>query len=173
MENTMNNVNLRGCFTTQRWLQGRTLREIELRLGFHQGRLSQGAWFATAFRLPKPEEFEFAGYTQVAGHRTKKADGDLSTPANQEEKSNYLKRQMSVINNEWSLLGNRRLIKVIPMLDHSIMMSDDLQYPPGLGIPQWKIVLSYGVPWKGVCMVKDYPNGRFIPEEGYETVQYI
>jgi hypothetical protein len=173
MERQMNTVNLKGFFTTQRWLQGQTLSEIEQRLGLNSGRLSHGAWFATAVDLPKPEDFEFAGYSQVAGHHTKKIFGNLNTPNNQEEKTIYIQRQMRVISTEWSLYGDKRLIKVIPMIGHSIMMSDDFQYPPGSGIPQWKIISKHGIPWRGICFVKDYPNGRFIPDQGYLAVRYV
>ncbi len=67
----LSTVALRGFFTKQIYLQGQTLREIEDRLGFDSGRLSLGAWFATVVRLPMVDEFEFAGYSQVAGHHTK------------------------------------------------------------------------------------------------------
>jgi hypothetical protein len=173
MEKQMSTVYLRGFFTTQRWLQGQTLREIEQRLGLYNGRLSQGAWFATVIELPRPDDFEFAGYSQVAGHHTLQMYGNLNSRENQEERANYLQRQLNIINSEWSLYGDKRLIKVISMLDHSIMMSYDFQYPPGSGIPQWKIIAKDGVRWKGICFVKDYPNGRFIPDQGYNPVRYI
>lgn len=154
-------VALRGFFTTQLYLQGQTLREIELRLGFDQGRLSLGAWFATPSQLPGPNDFEFAGYSQVAGHRTAKEYGeDINNPKNDNEKKAYLLRKRSVIEH-WQLYGSNRLIKVIPMIGHTLNMSDDYQYPPGTGVPQWKITTA--LLCNGICFVNDYPNGKFNP----------
>jgi len=168
----LNPVNLRGFFTTQIWLQGQTLREIEKRLGFDSGRFSQGVWFTTAVRLPQPEEFEFAGYSQVAGHHTKEIYGDINSSLNKQENAILNQKRLNVIRNEWSLYGNKRLIKVIPMIGHSLMMGDNYQYPPGSGIPQWKIVAPIGIPWKGISFVDNYPNGQFIPDEGYTPIRY-
>ena len=168
----VNPVNLRGFVTTQKYLQGQTLREIEIRLGFDKGRLSLGAWFAVAMRLPNHSQFEFAGYTQVAGHHTHEQYGDLNSPASPEEKAIYLARKMNIIQTKWSLNGEKRLVKVVPMIGHSLQMSDDYQYPPGSGIPQWKITAWPGLPFKGICFVGDYPDGKFIPDEGYNPVRY-
>jgi len=164
-----NYVSLRGFFTTQIYLQGQSLREIEIRLGFDAGRLAQGAWFAVATQLPGPDDFEFAGYSQVAGHNTASQYGNLNKPANDQEKQGYLNRKRSVIS-QWQLFGASRLVKVIPMTGHSLNMSDDYQYPPGSGIPQWKVIKP--VLCRGICFVGDYPKGRFIPDEGYTEVKY-
>lgn len=67
------------------------------------------------------------------------------------------------------MFGSDRLIKVIPMIGHSPNMSDDYQYPPGSGIPQWKVTKE--IYCKGICYVKDYPKGKFIPEEGYKEIR--
>lgn len=170
--NKLNNlVELGGFFTTQLWVQGKTLREIERLMGFDNGRLSQGAWFATvAFRLPKPEEFEFAGYSHVAGHRTTKVYGNLNSPQTQNEKDYYAKQKETIIRTKWSMQGSSRLIKVVPMIGHSIFMGDDFQYPPGAGIPQWKLVKK--LYWKGISFVKEYSEERFIPEQGFTNVKY-
>ena len=164
-----NTVALRGFFTTQLHLQGQTLREIELRLGFDSGRLSLGAWFATPLQLPKPEDFEFAGYSQVASHRTAKEYGSLNNPLSEAGKQAHLNRKRSLIN-QWQIYGSNRLIKVIPMIGHSLNMSDDYQYPQGSGIPQWKIINP--ILCRGICFVSDYPKGRFIPDQGYLEVKY-
>lgn len=148
-------VNLGGFFTTQIYLQGQTLAEIECRVGFDSGRLSLGAWFAAAIQLPGPDDFELAGYSQVAGHLTKKQYGNINSPANDSEKEAYLRRKKMAIA-EWQLHGSHRLIKIIPMLG-------PIAYPIGSGIPQWKIVQP--VLCQGICFVKDYPNGKFIPDQ--------
>jgi hypothetical protein len=171
MNNTdvSNLVALRGFFTTQMYLQGQSLREIEFRLGFDAGRLSLGAWFAAATQLPGPDDFEFAGYSQVAGHHTAKVYGNINSPSNDSERQAILARKKSVIA-RWELYGSERLIKVVPMIGHSLNMIDNYQYPPGSGIPQWKITKP--VLCRGICFVKEYPNGKFIPDQGYKEVKY-
>ncbi|MDF9797955.1 hypothetical protein OKW21_003218 [Catalinimonas alkaloidigena] len=173
MESLTNIIYRSGFFTTQRWLQGHILREIEDRLGFKTGRLSQGAGFFTAVHLPKPEEFEFAGYSQVASHHTEKEYGNINSPVSHDEKAGYLQRKMSVLNSQWSLYGDKRLIKVVPRIGHNSALKNDDQYPPGKGIPQWKIVALNGIAWREISFVSEYPNGQFIPDEGYTAVRYI
>ena len=154
-----NTVYLRGFFTTKLWLLGYTLREIEQRMGFDSGRLSLGAWFATPLQLPSPDDFEFAGYSQVAGHHTREQFGDkLNSPGNKTEKQAYAIQKRNVINS-WQLYGTSQLIKVIPMIGHSLDMSDDYQYPPGTGIPQWKFIKP--ILCRGIFFLNEYPNGRF------------
>ena len=169
----MNNgtVALYGFFTTQIYLQGQTLREIEIRLGFDKGKLAQGAWFAAATHLPNVGQFEFAGYSQVASHHTVEQYGNINKPQGLSEKEAYDRRQKMVIETCWALHGSNRLIKVIPMTGHTPNMDMDYQYPPGSGIPQWKAIVP--VYWKGLSLVKDYPNGRFIPDEGFTHIMYI
>jgi hypothetical protein len=152
-------VSLRGFFTTQLWLQDQSLREIEKRLGLDAGRLAQGAWFATPVQMPRPDDFEFAGYSQVAGHRTASQYGNLNSPAGKYEKQAYNSQKQLAID-RWKTLGGNRLIKVIPMTGHSLSMSDDYQYPPGSGIPQWKFVNL--ISCRGICFVGDYPDGKFM-----------
>lgn len=152
-------VPLRGFFTTQLYLHGQSLREIEKRLGLDAGRLAQGAWFATPIQIPRSDDFEFAGYSQVAGHHTASQYGDLNSTAGKHQKQANIARKQSLIE-QWRTLGGNRLIKVIPMTGHSLNMSNDYQYPPGSGIPQWKFVNA--ISCRGICFVGDYPDGKFI-----------
>jgi hypothetical protein len=163
-------VQLAGFFTRQIGLQGQTLAEIERRLGFDRGRLSQGAWFATALELPKEDGFELAGYSQVASHHTVEQYGNINSPQTNDQKAAYQQQKKNVIAS-WKLTGSDRLIKVIPMIGHSLQMGLDYQYPPGSGLPQWKITKP--ILCKGICFVSDYPDGRFIPEQGYHSIKYF
>jgi hypothetical protein len=166
---TTGEVSLGGFVTLQLHLQGQTLEEIERRLGFDSGRLSLGAWFATPTRLPGPDDFQFAGYSQVAGHYTKARYGNINDPDTGWEKQAYVLRKKNVIAG-WQLYGINRLIKVVPMIGHSPNLSNDYQYPPGNGIPQWKIVRP--IMFRGIGYVGNYPKGRFIPDQGYTEVKY-
>ena len=125
------NILLYGCFTTQLWLQGKNLQEVELLLGFGNGMLRKGAWFYVATELPHSGEFEFAGYSHVSSDRTLSVYGEnLNSPKTKEEKEIYLKKQENIIRNEWSPIGSRRLIKVL----HE---SSDPEYPIGKGCQPW------------------------------------
>ena len=117
-----------GFITKYGYLGGRTLGQIERLLGFHPGRLARGAVFARLDRLPTINEVETAGYSQVAGHRHRPpADLDLRGL-----------RRLAM--SEWSMSGPGRLIKVLPETRHDPAIPNDVQYPPGLGIPQWKLI---------------------------------
>jgi hypothetical protein len=39
----------------------------------------------------------------------------------------------------FTTVGVNRLVKVMPNTPHAEHMENDEQYPPGLGVPQWKL----------------------------------
>ncbi len=154
-----------GFVTRQINIQGQSLAEIETRLGFHKGRLSKGAYFLVAEELPKNEGFLFAGYTQVADHRTANVYGNINNDSDP-----YYDGRKSRIAQSWSLSGTDRLVKVIPVTEHDENMSPDQQYVPGSGIPQWK--LTRAIQFRVEAFVNDYPSGRFIPSQGFKAIKY-
>lgn len=160
-----------GCFTRQIFLQGLTLAEVERRLGFHTGRLSNGAKFVAATQLPAIDGFDLAGYTQVASHHTTQQYGNLNNPIGKSASDAYRIQKQNAMR-EWSLTGSNRLIKVIPATAHDKNLDPDIQYPPGAGIPQWVVKHDHKIPCKLLCDIKDYPLGKFIPDEGFTAVKY-
>ena len=120
-------IEIRGFVTQYKYLGGRTLFQMESLLGFQSGRLSNGATIATLDRLPTLDEFETAGYSQVAAHRHV-MPRDLDPVG---------LRKMAM--QAWTLNGPDRLVKVMAAKAHDPKRSDDIQYPPGQGIPQWKL----------------------------------
>jgi len=154
-----------GFVTRQLNLQGQSLEEIERRLGFHTGRLKAGAEFYVAQKLPAPHQFDLAGYTQVADQHTKEKYGDINNPADP-----MLLRKKELAADQWSEKGYNRLVKVIPVTRHDNSMKLDIQYPPGTVIQQWKI--TEPILFTLEQIVLDYPNGRFIPLQGFEAVRY-
>lgn len=122
------NIAVRGFVTKQKYLAGRSLLELERTLGFHVGRLANGATFAALNQLPQAQEFETRGYSQVADHRH-------ATPPSLDMAA--IKR-MAIAS--WAPSGPERLIKVMAVTAHNAGMTDDDQYPPGTGVPQWKLV---------------------------------
>jgi len=116
-----------GYITQDKYLIGRPLSVLEQYLGFHRGRLARGATFVKLNRLPLEDEFDLAGYSMTAEHRHVPPSGlDITK----------LKR-MAI--SSWRLSGPDRLIKVFAGIEHDRSMKDDDQYPPGAGVPQWKI----------------------------------
>lgn len=156
-----------GYVTRQINIQGQPLIEIENRLGFHKGRLSRGAYFLVAMELPNVDKgFSFAGYSQVADHRTTEVYGDINNPNDPN-----LEGKKKLASDQWSLQGSNRLVKVIAVIDHDNDMNPDQQYCPGSGIQQWKLTKT--VKFFIESFVSNYPNGRFIPNEGYQPVKYF
>ena len=156
-----------GCFTKQICLQGKTLKEIERVLGFHAGRLSKGAKFVAAVRLPGIDDFDLAGYSQVASHHTKAQYGNLNNPIGIHEENAYrIRKQNAMLT--WKLTGSERLVKVLPAMTHDGNMDPDIQYPVGAGAPQWVVKYNSKIPCRYIAEVSDYPNGRFIPEQGFK-----
>lgn len=121
-------MDVRGYVTQDKFLRGRTLSTLEKYLGFAEGRLRLGATFVKLTRLPTEGEFELAGYSMTAQHRHV-TPGGLDV---RKLKTNAMAR--------WTLSGLDRLIKVIPAIAHDPGMSPDDQYPPGDGVPQWRLL---------------------------------
>ena len=124
-------IQVRGFVTDEKFIQGQSLQEIERRLGFHSGRLRQGAVFVLLNGYPSLNSFMIRGYSQVAGHHFDRQYGKTVGSLD-------LMRVKRNVRNYWRD-NNVKLAKVLPSIRHDNLMSDDKQYPPGAGIPQWEI----------------------------------
>ena len=164
-------LHLDGFFTQQLWLQGQSMPEIEKRLGFHAGRLKEGCIILAAIKVPEAGDFEFAGYSQVAAHKTAQQYGSLNQTSNKSEADAYAIRKKNVMAG-WGTYGQSRLIKILPGIRHNSALTNDYQYPPGTGIPQWKLVKQVAFKVINILAPAEYPNGRFIPAEGYTQVHF-
>ena len=123
-------IEVRGCITQERYIKGRSLAELERLLGFAKGRLDKGIVVATLIQLPNINQFELLGYTQVAEHKFKKIDPT---------KLDVNKLKEMVLKEAFTLVGNKRLVKIIANTPHNTKVDNDTQYPPWQGIPQWKL----------------------------------
>lgn len=123
-------IQVQGCITQEHFIKGKTLPELERLLGFQQGRLDNGAIVAALIQVPTANQFDLLGYSQVAGHKF----GSAATAG-----LDVLKLKEIVVKDSFTLVGNKRLVKVLPNTPHNEQLSNDLQYPPGLGVPQWKL----------------------------------
>ena len=119
-----------GCITQEKYIKGRTLSELESILGFHAGRLAKGATVAALLQVPGKSGFNLLGYTQVAEH---KFNQEALKGLNTDKLKDLLLQEF------FTTVGTNRLVKVIATTEHAKDMNDDDQYPPGWGIPQWKL----------------------------------
>lgn len=121
-------IQVKGCITQERYIKGKTMPELERILGFQKGRLHKGVVVAVLIQMPTIHQFELLGYSQVAEHRF---GGTAGLDAN--------KLKEMVLKEAFTLAGPKRLVKVIANTPHSDLLDNDTQYPPGLGVPQWKL----------------------------------
>lgn len=121
-------ISVKGCITQEHFIKGKSLSELERLLGFQSGRLANGAVIAVLTQMPTAQQFELLGYSQVAEHRFRGTDG-----------LNVDKLKELVLKETFTLAGHKRLVKVTANTPHSNLLDNDTQYPPGLGVPQWKL----------------------------------
>ena len=98
--------------------------------------------------IPQSHQFELAGYTQVADHRF--------------DKSKALKglderKLKEIAVSSFVTSGVNRLVKVMPATAHSNAMDNEAQYPPGQGVPQWKL----RCPLRAQVIAKILPGQRY------------
>jgi hypothetical protein len=129
---------MRGFFTSQRWLLGKRLKELETLLGYGGGRLtSAGAAVYGFMRVPTNSEFELGGFTNSSGGmRPDPGWVQADRAAARYYASTGLLDSDSVRKNlaraSMTPRGDDRLVKVVPLIDGQ-------SFPPGAGIPQWKV----------------------------------
>ena len=123
-------IQVKGCITQERYIKGKTLPELERLLGFESGRLDKGIVVAALIELPTPHQFELLGYSQVAEH---KFNPDKTKGLDVNKLKELLRKEV------FMLTGSKRLVKVIANKPHNDKLDNDTQYPPGQGVPQWKL----------------------------------
>lgn len=127
-------VQRRGCVTLLKFLVGKSLPELEQLIGYHSGRLAHGAYFARfrAGQPIQPSDIQLLGYSQVAEHHFINQYGAVTKQFN-------LAQLTKMAWGYWQEEGLHNIVKVFPKIDHDNAMDNDIQYPPGRGIPQWKL----------------------------------
>ena len=131
----------RGFFTKALYLRGVSSTEIENRIGYRSGRLSQGWHLLFLERMPNADDFEVRGYSHMSGgvpmgHLKSPPDPRNSEQRLRDDGHDLRKFKKSLIEGTFSLHGPDRLAKVIPVAGE--FGAND--YPPGSGIPQWTLI---------------------------------
>jgi hypothetical protein len=138
-----------GCFTQEKFIAGRSLKDIEKNIGFEEGRLAKGGIVLALTRLPRKGEFRVAGYTNVSLHNFEFPDG---------LDPNVLEKNAM---EQWQLQGLDRLVKVVPTITHDPRKAPDMQYPHARGIPQWDVLVK--LPCIVAGNLSNYPDGIYRP----------
>lgn len=124
-------ISVSGCITQEKFIMGRTLPELERLLGFHAGRLEAGVVIAALLQVPEICQFDLLGYTQVAEHKFS-TDTLIGLDVD--------KLKEIVLQTTFTTVSTNRLVKIMSNTPHSEYMNNDEQYPPGNGVPQWKLI---------------------------------
>lgn len=148
-------VTLAGFFGKALFLRSQPAAELERRLGYRAGRLQQGWWLLFLTRMPRPEEFEFAGYSHLSGGVVQ---GHLPAPPDPRGAEARLRDggydldglKRDTIAGTFTLSGAERLAKVIPVAPQEGEPGIP-DYPPGSGVPQWKLIQP--LPWHVAAFV--------------------
>ncbi len=129
-----------GFFGKLRWLVNKPADELEQRIGYGSGRLSQGWWLLLLMEPIGPDDFEFAGHSHLSGGRIGHprlgngrvtAHDDLRGILSPEG----FRRQQQNLATSFTTAGVDRVAKIVPR------SGDDGAYPPGTGIPQWRLLV--------------------------------
>lgn len=150
-----------GFFTRAVGLRSKSQDDLERSLGFKAGRLAHGWWLGFMTELPGQDDFEFAGYSHLSGGVEQ---GHLASPPDPrsmhrrliDERRDVVRLKASAIAS-FTLEGAQRLAKVFPVAKPSGVEDD---YPPGTGLPQWKLLPGHEKPFAIVAFIR--PGDRYL-----------
>ena len=142
---------LKGDFTFANFLRGKAPSRLERDIGYRAGRLGQGWWLMLLTEMPRPEDFEYRGYTHLPGGQQfdpvlKTGVGPTTHAAMKTAGMNLdgspavsMGMRARTIAEKFSLSGPRRIAKVRPVAAPAEEPGVP-DYPPGMGIPQYTLV---------------------------------
>ncbi len=150
-------VRRKGYFTKAGFLRGQPCAEIERRLGFRAGRCAQGWWLLFLTEMPRPEDFELRGYSQMSGgvaqgHLPRPPDPRTAEARMAGQGADLSRIKAGLIRDVFRLSGPDRLAKAVPVAGGT----GENDFPPGSGIPQWELTVR-ALAWQVAAFV---PPGR-------------
>lgn len=129
-------LSLRGYVLLASHIRGRSPVQLEQVLGYRPARLNLGWYLLFLLDPVSASEFELHGYTHFSGgkarHSPLTAEQDLRARGVDVDR---IKGRQAV--ERFKTHGPDRVAKVVPVIEHS----DVETYPPGSGIPQWRLVV--------------------------------
>ena len=150
-------VRLKGYITQYHFVVRKTGPQIEQLLGYRAGRLGQGWVLLFLTSLPKPDDFEFRGYSHMSGgvaegHKDATKDKRTAEQKLKDAGIELEKLKRRIMDDVFSINGARRLVKILPTrLPFGLK-----DYPPGDGVPQWELTTK--LPFKVGAVIP--PGGR-------------
>jgi len=113
-------------------------------LGFDEGRMDRGAKIYALTQLPAIDQFEFAGHTHWSNGKPEGDPVELWPPEHVAIDERFMRgpevRAKENVRGTWTHTGPERLLKVETVIPHQEGMPSRLQYPPGAGVEQWKLL---------------------------------
>jgi hypothetical protein len=139
-----------GCITRLHFVINQPTDEIERRIGYSRGRLDGGWWLLLLTEPVQAGDFEFFGYSNSSGGRSGHPMGGPARQAIQDSLHQQLGgagflRKEKEIAAAMTISGPERIAKILPRSgeDPAIPANEAWRhYPPGSGIPQWRLVTS-------------------------------
>lgn len=131
---------LKGYVTKAKFIRGQSAGELEARLGFRKGRLNGGWRLYFLDEMPRPDDFEYRGYSQMSGgvergHNPARSDGRTAEDRLRGSGADLMRLKERTVREVFAISGSERLAKVVP----NDPATGENDYPPGTGIPQWQL----------------------------------
>ena len=150
-------IKVKGYITQLHFIAKKTGPQLESLIGYRAGSLGFGWALLYLTKMPKPKDFLFRGYSQMAGgvsmgHLKNPLDKRTAEQKLKDDNFDVVRLKEAIIKNVFQLSGNKRLVKVIP----NKTLSGSKDYPPGSGIPQWELVNK--MPFKVAAVI--LPDGK-------------
>jgi hypothetical protein len=162
-------LSLSGLVTLQRFVQGRSLSDIERMLGYTRGYFSEGAIAAVATTLPEIDGFFPIGIASSADGKGGSSEA-INKASKDSEYEVRLKLMKESARNTWSLQGISRLVSFMPKSQMNTHLNSGQFTQGGRMIPQWHILRDKAIPFRVTAVVEGYPNALFEPDEGYTNL---
>jgi hypothetical protein len=138
-----------GFIVPKEFISNLSLADLERVLGFATGRLKNGAAFARLNAIPAVYELAYYGDTGTAAHRfEEKRNKTISKDELNKAAYQYLR-------------PSTELIKVIPLDNPDPLMSEDENWPPGIGAMQYRLKMGVVKPAIVIDVIESYPGGMF------------
>jgi hypothetical protein len=122
-----------GCVTLLKFVQERSLSELERRLGFSSGALMEGAHILRVVELPEVEGFECYGYSTHPSNILETAGGYDEKKVRERFGDLDRWRIKELARSNWKVNGPNSLVKIRAIGKGAV------DYPSGSGVPQWKL----------------------------------
>lgn len=139
-------MSLGGFFTRLLWVAGRSPTQLEDGIGYHRGRLREGYLFLAITERIRADEIALVGHSHFSGGRIGHPAREDRITAEESLRREFgdglVQRQKQQVVAAINAGGSDLAVKVLPQIRHDPDMSTAEQYPVGLGIPQFNLLVK-------------------------------